>query len=570
MQESIMPLNKRGRMIFSSLLSGGSGGGFLFNSLLQIPYGNVNSDLNNFVTMVDLSDMPSGFWSNVKSDGGDVRVKNNDIVIPHDLVYIDTDNQKGLLFFKYNLSSTIDNDFNVCCGNSELEKLPATDDNGRNAVWSDYSCVFDFFEDTDRTGNGSSITKTNISDKLMLTDSSPDTGCHQGICFDGTYFYTIDTDRIIKWDSGWNQVDISTTAIADSSISGVDHLGDADIYNGELYVPLEKYPNSPYDNQHIAVYSATDLSFIRSYDISSEGREVSSIAYNPDDGLLYITDYTNGASVMKYQLNGTYVGVVTLSQTINAIQGVTFWNGFMWLSTHSSGSIYKFQTNGTLVEKVYHESSGITEGIHHTDDEILCLIDNGTRLVRYFKPLDIVYPNWAGFTQDGRIKIEVPKFTSWTMGASLVISSKGGINNSILSYTALGSSNSGYRSSLVRRNSPDTIQLWNSSDSWLSTAYSSPALNTKFRVVTTHDGTTKRELFVDGSSVGSDVGCSQRPGSTGDGLYIGCQDETSSGSAEYLNGAVNFVYLKEGILSDDWILAEHLSWHDPNNFYSIT
>lgn len=132
-----------------------SAGSFSFSATVTIASGNVGSDLTNFIVMVNLADMPSGFWSGVKSDGGDIRATDNSgTVIPHDLCSFDSVGHTGVLMVKLaSLLAASSNAFKVKCGNAALSALPATNANGRNAVWSDYDIVVGFDgTTTDRTG----------------------------------------------------------------------------------------------------------------------------------------------------------------------------------------------------------------------------------------------------------------------------------------------------------------------------------------------------------------------------------------------------------------------------------
>ncbi len=198
----------------------------------------------------------------------------------------------------------------------------------------------------------------------------------QGIAWDGTYYYTTDNYTLIKWDASWNTVaTVADAHIAAGIQSFVDHNGALCVVNGLLYIPMETYPNSPYNQQYIAIFNASDLSWVRNYNISAQLRETSAIAYNPADNLLYISDFTNGASIQKYQLDGSYVGLLTLSMTIANIQGLTFFNGSLYISASVANNVYKFTTTGTYVGNVYHYPTGADT------TEIEGITNNGTNLI---------------------------------------------------------------------------------------------------------------------------------------------------------------------------------------------
>jgi hypothetical protein len=571
-------------LLFTSLFS--RAGGFAglpgveeVSFTLTVPSGTVTSDLTDFVVYVDLTDMPSEFWTNVKSDGGDVRVYESDgqTLVPHDMVAIDRANQRGDLYFKASLLAASDNLFKVTCGNPALSKLATSDINGRNAVWSDYEVAINFHEPTvDRTGNGATVAVTNGStDPLGGIAISGDTDCHQGVAWDGTYYYTINDNRIRKWNSSWVAQADNTDPIGASAIVGVDHCGDPEVSGGLLYIPLELYPNSPYDNQHIVVFDTDALSFVTSFDISAQAHEVSSYAINPVNGLLYASSYEDGSKLWAYDpADGSYESGsdITLSTTIANIQGITFFDGFLWVSSDAGGAthrIYKCQTDGTVLEVVYRKptTAGNIEGLSHKDDTLLVLTDIGTpEVVHELHRLAALWPGYLGLMGDTyAVASGISQLTSWTMGCNAVIYGKWQ-NGAILSYgRATGDGNS-VRATLARRASPDEFGLWNTTDSWITSSADNPAEQQLYRLVATHHGTTIRRLFVDGVQVGTDSGVAQKPGSPGDALWIGVED---ADLAEEFTGAIQHVYLRSGILSDDWLAAEDDSWRTPETFYSV-
>ena len=148
--------------------------------------------------------------------------------------------------------------------------------------------------------------------------------------------------------------------------------------NGLLYIPIEVYPNTPFDDQHIGVYNAATLNFVTSYNISAQGHEAASFAYNPADGYLYVASFEDGTKLWKYTLTGTYIGSIDLSTTIANIQGITFWNGYLWVNARVLVHTHKFQTNGTYIGRVFTSLfGGAWEGLGHNDTGLLALNDGG-------------------------------------------------------------------------------------------------------------------------------------------------------------------------------------------------
>lgn len=129
---------------------------------ITIDHTQVDADLTDFPVYVDLSEMPSGFWSTVTSDCGDIRVTKDDgtTELAREVVSCDTTAETGELHFKYDgtLSSTVDTTVRIYYDGSSSD-YATTATYGRNAVWSHAYCVLHMSETSgntlnDSTGNG--------------------------------------------------------------------------------------------------------------------------------------------------------------------------------------------------------------------------------------------------------------------------------------------------------------------------------------------------------------------------------------------------------------------------------
>jgi len=112
---------------------------------ITVDHSKVSSDLTDFPVYVDLSTLPSGFHTNVKSNGGDIRVTRSDgtTECPREVVFYDSTNDKGELHFKANsLSSTTDTVFYIYYGNSSASDYATDATYGAENVWdSNYKIV---------------------------------------------------------------------------------------------------------------------------------------------------------------------------------------------------------------------------------------------------------------------------------------------------------------------------------------------------------------------------------------------------------------------------------------------
>ena len=97
-----------------------------------------NNDQVDFKCYLDLNNMSSGFFSHVKSDGGDIVVTTSDgtTQVPLEVVYVNTGGSKGEIHFKCTLSHVSDTTFYVYYGNSGASQPSASSTYGSQNVWN--------------------------------------------------------------------------------------------------------------------------------------------------------------------------------------------------------------------------------------------------------------------------------------------------------------------------------------------------------------------------------------------------------------------------------------------------
>jgi hypothetical protein len=551
-----------------------------FVATLTVPSGTIASNLTDFPVRVDLDDMPSGFWDNVKSDGGDIRVYESDgtTQIPFDLVHIDTVNEVGLLFFKDSLLSGSDNVYKIECGYPAHNLLAPTNTYGRNNVWNDYHRVYVFPGVEDRTGSGqvaAVVGETTTPYEFSLFATSPNLAVHQGCTWDGTHYYAIDDNKIKKYDASWNLIAQNTDPLGDSGIGGgVNHCGDPEVLGGVLYIPIEEYPNTPYDNQHIALFDPATLAFITSYNISAGAHECSSIAFNPDDGLFYVSDYTVAGAIHKYDpaSSFSYVGALTLSDGQVRQQGITFFRHKLYVSIDPAVGgtkiVRRYSLSGEYEARAFGTSGANSEGLSHNDNGLLWFksdISSVGNVLELHPDAMTGQVGWLNLAGSGNAKASVSRFTTWTMGASFVPQNFTA-NNAVLSYTQDETANTSRATLALRDNTPDQFGIWNSTDTWLMDSVT-PSAGTEYRLVHTQATTSNRKIYRNGVGT-TDSGVVQKPsGASAVVLYIGAEDLSLN---ERSTGSINYVYLRNGELTANWIAAEDKSWRTPASFYTVT
>jgi len=547
-----------------------------FRVALTIAAGKVASDLTNFPVYVDLSGMPTGFWNHVKPDGGDIRVRTTTgTLIPFDLARFDYYDHTGALFIRRTVTTASDTVVYIHYGNPGLSLLAPGDANGRNAVWADYTSVFLLGETADDRTGGAAPAVVGDPEFFEIVETSPDINSHQGICSDGTFYYITDTNRIDKYDLSWNLVASNADPIASTGLPVVNHCGDLDVYNGKLYIPIEFFADPAHSDEHICVFNASDLSFDQAFDISAQADEISSIAYCDADGLLYITCFSDGTFLNKYNpTSGVFQGALTLTASDASSlaglqwQGITYWHGAFWLSSELNDETYRCTYSGTVqVSGLFGRPAATAyEGIGHIKDALIQLVDDAANEnVFRLKPYSITNGVNGGVSIDttgeyvsaaGRTSL-----TTFTMGVTATFSDKSQ-NRVPFSYWDNGVND--VRATLAYRQSSGVIGFWDNVNTWTLSVIN-PTLNQSYRINGVVNGTTYKRVFVDGVQSGN-TNTPLAVSNALDTILIGRED---SSDLESHRGLIGFVYLRPSALSNDWIAAEYSNINAPASFYSL-
>lgn len=211
------------------------------------------------------------------------------------------------------------------------------------------------------------------SDRYRLVYKSPDINAHQGVAVSENNFYLFHTDFIKKTDKNWGDELINKNALAEVG-DQINHLGDGDYHNGKLYVPVEYWDNHDnFRSQHIAIWNATDLSYIGKHDISAQGHEVAGITV--DDKYVYVVSFYDGTAIWKYDISDfSYVDRIPLNKNIENIQGITMGSDCFYISQENY--LYKISLAGKIIEKI---PTRVNQGIDIHQNFLYCLDDEGGR-----------------------------------------------------------------------------------------------------------------------------------------------------------------------------------------------
>lgn len=560
------------------------------------------TDLTDFPIPVDLSMAPSSFWTNVRSDGGNIRVyaSAGGAQYPLDIAAIHHNAQNGTMWVKVPLVPAAGGaSFVIELGPSTQQREARDATYGSAAVWSDYESVFLGGENPDDHASttrlfyvdGDCVSFLNVGNPEMTFAADP----HQG----GTWhegsgeIYTSDDNALRRYDAAGTLLTSNTNPNADimaaTGMTGLVHLDDICVVGDWLIVPTNDYPSNT--KCAIAVYDRTTLTLVAATNVSATEPKISGICWNEDLQQLVTCNWGTFNTLFKFDLNMT-TGAVTPNGTIalnrintsgslsSAIQGIEYWRGHYWMTDDTRDEVVRVKPNGD-----YHwedcpiqfsdadaaSVSGNYEGIFRYKDGLAILVDpsSANSYLIYSRPANFDFggggarygTNTGFFEATG-----LTGGTTFTFGASGARSAAQ--QHALASFRDFSSGGTNDRLSLAHRlvSGSYRLEAWDNVNGWISPGTPiNPTTGAFDRLAVVYSGTS-RELFVNGVSRASQTGITARDVDF-DTLTVGADDTTR---AESFDGDLAFVYIRLEALSADWLAAEHAMVSNPGTFGSIT
>jgi len=167
--------------------------------------------------------------------------------------------------------------------------------------------------------------------------SSVEVKGRQGVCAEGDFFWVSGSKTLAKYDKNWNLLAINESPFEGYEIE-VNHIGDIDVYNNELYIGAEYFMDGVGTNIQIAVYDADTLKLKRTFPFeqSSGQLECSGIAIDTDKKIVWMCSWVgeeSGRYLYKYDLaTGRYLGKVHMQMPPQWIQGIAYYKGSIYIT----------------------------------------------------------------------------------------------------------------------------------------------------------------------------------------------------------------------------------------------
>ena len=95
-------------------------------------------------------------------------------------------------------------------------------------------------------------------------ESSHEVDGRQGIAWENGRYYVSGSTSLSVYDAEWNRIKTETEPFG-SFDAEVNHIGDVDVYKGEIYAGVEYFMDGVGSNIQMAVYDADSLQLKRTY-----------------------------------------------------------------------------------------------------------------------------------------------------------------------------------------------------------------------------------------------------------------------------------------------------------------
>ena len=244
--------------------------------------------------------------------------------------------------------------------------------------------------------------KTKAGFKYELADVHPVAG-RQGVCSEKGCYWVSGSTTLTKYDSSWNLISENTEPFEGYTLE-VNHIGDIDVYNNELYLGVEYFSDGEGKNIQVAVYDGDTLELKRVFPFRSDtGQlECSGIAVDPVSRTVYMTSWIDDESsnyLYMYDLDtGDYKGKLKMDPVPQWLQGIACFNGSLYVTCDDGNAdndepdhMYRIDISGgndvgkVIPEKAFDDviKQGEIEGLTFDKDrgQFLLLYNRGAKIV---------------------------------------------------------------------------------------------------------------------------------------------------------------------------------------------
>ncbi len=156
----------------------------------------------------------------------------------------------------------------------------------------------------------------------------------QGVAADSNYYYVSGSTALYKYTKQGELVASNEKPFEGLPLPA-NHIGDIDVWRGEIYAGIETFNDGVGEHIQIAVYDAQTLRWKRSmaWEPASGQVEVCGLAVDRDSARVWMADWVDGRYLYEYDLRtGAYLRRVHLRPVPQWQQGIFMLGGQMLLS----------------------------------------------------------------------------------------------------------------------------------------------------------------------------------------------------------------------------------------------
>ena len=184
----------------------------------------------------------------------------------------------------------------------------------------------------------------------------------QGVATDGEYYYVSGSTALYKYDLAGQMV-ASNESPFEGMEGPVNHIGDIDVHDGEIYAGCEYFMDGKGENIQVAVYDASTLRYVRAipWEPASGQVECCGLAVDAARGHVWMADWVDGHALYCYDLaTSAYLGRTELAPVPALQQGICVMDGKMLISC-DDGDAEKDEADRLYVCSLYDKKGNLVE-----------------------------------------------------------------------------------------------------------------------------------------------------------------------------------------------------------------
>ncbi len=156
----------------------------------------------------------------------------------------------------------------------------------------------------------------------------------QGVATDGDRYYVSGSAALYVY-SKTGELLAANEKPFENLDTPANHMGDISVHDGEIYAGVESFIDGRATGIQVAIYDAGTLEYRRSmgWNADSGQMEISAVAVDPANSVVWMTDWVNGAFVYRYDLEtGSYAGKLHLQPPPQWQQGIAVLDDSLYIT----------------------------------------------------------------------------------------------------------------------------------------------------------------------------------------------------------------------------------------------